>query len=46
VPLRPQFITPQDGLARQDCEIAARRWLGAHAARYSTGNDTLLGGDR
>jgi hypothetical protein len=46
VPLRPEFITPQDGQAKQDCEInAAKRGLGAHAERYATGNDTLLGDD-
>ena len=46
VPLRPEFITPQDGHVKQDCEIAAaKRWLQAHAQRYSTGNDTLLGDD-
>jgi hypothetical protein len=46
VPLRPEFITPQDGQAKQDCEInAAKRWLAAHAGRYATGNDTLLGDD-
>jgi hypothetical protein len=46
VPLRPEFIRPQDGHAKQDCEIvAAKRWLGANAARYHTGNDTLLGDD-
>ena len=46
VPLRPEFITPQDGQLKQDCEInAAKRWLAAHAQRYSTGNDTLLGDD-
>jgi hypothetical protein len=46
VPLRPEFITPQDGQVKQDCEInAAKRWLAAHAGRYSTGNDTLLGDD-
>ena len=46
VPLRPEFITPQDGQVKQDCEIAAaKRWLAAHAARYHTGNDTLLGDD-
>jgi hypothetical protein len=46
VPLRPEFITPQDGQLKQDCEInAAKRWLSAHAERYSTGNDTLLGDD-
>jgi hypothetical protein len=38
VPLRPEFIRPQDGQAKQDCEInAAKRWLAAHAAQYSTG---------
>ena len=37
---------PQDGHAKQDCEIAAaKRWLAAHATRYHTGNDTLLGGN-
>lgn len=46
VPLRPEFIVPQDGQVKQDCEInAAKRWLAAHATRYSTGNDTLLGDD-
>lgn len=46
VPLRPEFIVPQDGQAKQDCEInAAKRWLCAHATRYATGNDTLLGDD-
>jgi hypothetical protein len=46
VPLRPEFIRPQDGQVKQDCELnAAKRWLATHAARYSTGNDTLLGDD-
>ena len=46
VPLRPEFITPQDGQAKQDCEInAAKRWLAAHAERYAPGNDTVLGDD-
>ena len=46
VPLRPEFIVPQDGQVKQDCEInAAQRWLAAHAERYSTGNDTFLGDD-
>jgi len=46
VPLRPEFITPQDGHKKQDCEItAAKRWLAAHAKVYRTGNDTLLGDD-
>jgi hypothetical protein len=46
VPLRPEFITPQDGQVKQDCEIAAaKRWLAAHAQRYASGNVTLLGDD-
>jgi len=46
VPLRPEFITPQDGQVKQDCEInAAKRWLAAYAERYATGNVTLLGDD-
>lgn len=46
VPLRPEFIIPQDGQVKQDCEInAAKRWLAAHAEGYATGNDTLLGDD-
>ncbi len=46
VALRPEFIRPQDGQLKQDCEInAAKRWLAANAERYATGNDTLLGDD-
>lgn len=46
VPLRPEFIQPQDGTTKQDCEInAAKRWLSVHAERYTSGNDTLLGDD-
>lgn len=46
VPLRPEFIVPQDGHAKQDCEIAAsKRWLAAQSEHYASGNDTLLGDD-
>jgi len=46
VPLRPEFITPQDGHLKQDCEIAAaKRWLATQAERYGSGNVTLLGDD-
>ena len=46
VPLRPEFITPQDGHNKQDCEIAAaKRWLSSQSSHYASGNDTLLGDD-
>ncbi|VGO18346.1 hypothetical protein [Pontiella sulfatireligans] len=46
IALRPEFIVPQDGAEKQDCEInAAKRWLAANGAFYHTGNDTLLGDD-
>jgi hypothetical protein len=46
VPLRPEFIIPQDGQAKQDCEInAAKRWLAAQAELYAKGKTTLLGDD-
>jgi hypothetical protein len=46
IPLRPEFIVPQDGQEKQDCEInAAKRWLENHASFYHTGKDTLLGDD-
>jgi hypothetical protein len=35
VPLEPEFIVPQDGHDRQDCESRAeQRWLTAHGAQY------------
>ena len=46
IALRPEFITPQDGHTKQDCEIAAaKRWLEQNAARYGQGTVTLLGDD-
>lgn len=46
IPLRPEFIMPQDGDTKQDCEIkAGKRWLDKNGAFYNTGNDTLLGDD-
>lgn len=46
IALRPEFILPQDGDEKQDCEIkAAKRWLAGNGGFYSTGNDTLLGDD-
>jgi hypothetical protein len=46
IPLRPEFITPQDGHTKQDCEIAAgKRWVENNAARYAPLKATLLGDD-
>jgi len=46
IPLRPEFITPQDGHDKQDCEIAAgKRWLEKNGAFYNNGNTTILGDD-
>ncbi len=46
ISLRPEFILPQDGDEKQDCEIkAAKRWLLANSGFYHTGNETLLGDD-
>lgn len=46
LPLPPEFIVPQDGHAKQDCESrAAQRWLAAHAARYARLAPIYLGDD-
>ena len=46
IPLRPEFIVPQDGDTKQDCEIkAGKRWLDKNGSFYNTGNDTILGDD-
>lgn len=46
IPLRPEFITPQDGHTKQDCEIAAaKRWLEKNAGAYAPLKATLLGDD-
>ena len=44
--LRPEFIEPQQGYDKQDCESrAARRWLASNASRYSKLNPVYLGDD-
>jgi hypothetical protein len=44
IPLQPEFIRPQDGSDKQDCEQrAAHRWLAEVAPRYSELDVTLLG---
>jgi hypothetical protein len=46
VPLEPEFVIPQDGHDKQDCEsMAARRWLAAHGQRYARLNPVFLGDD-
>jgi hypothetical protein len=46
IPLVPEFVVPQDGHGKQDCEnAAAKRWLSRHGQRYSALNVTVLGDD-
>jgi hypothetical protein len=46
LPLPPEFIVPQDGCDKQDCESrAARRWLAKHGGRYATLRPVYLGDD-
>lgn len=46
VPLRPEFISPQDGDTKQDCEIkAAYRWMQHNAERYADLSPIYLGDD-
>ena len=45
-PLPPAFVTPQDGHAKQDCELAAStRWLAQWAPRIAPWGITFLGDD-
>jgi len=46
VPLMPEFLSPQDGAEKQDCERnAAKRWLSAHAERVRPLRPVYLGDD-
>ena len=46
IPLEPEFIVPQDGAEKQDCEnMAAKRWLAAHGRRYAALDAIYLGDD-
>lgn len=46
VPLRPEFITPQDGALKQDCEInASKRWIESTADWLHGSKAVLLGDD-
>ncbi len=42
----PEFIGPQDGKTKQDCEInAAKRWIDGFGGKYAEMGVTLLGDD-
>ncbi len=46
IPLVPEFIVPQDGHDKQDCEnAAAKRWLLQQGTRYQRLKVTVLGDD-
>jgi hypothetical protein len=46
LPGPPEFITPQDGHSKQDCEQAAsKRWVNQHLAHYAPWNPILMGDD-
>jgi hypothetical protein len=46
LPLVPEFVTPQDGHEKQDCESAAtKRWLDTHSERLRELKVTMLGDD-
>ena len=46
IALPPEYIMPQDGQAKQDCERAAgKRWLSKHAAQVAPHGVTFLGDD-
>jgi len=44
--LEPEFIRPQDGCEKQDCELrAAERWLARNVRHFAPGAVTFLGDD-
>lgn len=46
LPLPPEFIVPQDGHEKQDCErVALKRWLVQHHEHFSDHSVTFLGDD-
>lgn len=46
LPLPPEFIAPQDGAEKQDCERnAAKRWLAKHGASMARHRPIYLGDD-
>lgn len=46
IPLAPEFIVPQDGREKPDCELnASLRWLESRGSRYAALGTTVLGDD-
>ncbi len=46
IALPPEFIMPQDGQIKQDCErVAGKRWIAKHAKAVAPHGITLLGDD-
>ena len=46
IALAPEFVSPQDGSDKQDCEVAAaKRWLQADVGQFAGQPITLLGDD-
>jgi hypothetical protein len=46
IALEPEFVRPQDGVEKQDCELrAAERWLSRNAGHFGSAPVTLLGDD-
>ena len=46
ISLEPEFITPQDGHEKQDCEQAAiKRWVKRHAEKFAPWSITILTDD-
>jgi hypothetical protein len=44
--LAPEFITPQDGVGKQDCEnTAAKRWIQNYGAQWAKKGSIILGDD-
>ena len=46
ISLAPEFVSPQDGHEKQDCEInASLRWLERQGSQFATLGTTILGDD-
>jgi hypothetical protein len=46
IPLVPEFIIPQDGHDKQDCEnAAAKRWIQEYGKHFAVRGTTILGDD-